>query len=413
MKVLLLSQHFWPESFRINAVAVALRGAGHEVVVLTGQPNYPGGTVFKGYRAAATGQQWHDGLEIHRVPLAPRGRGSAPRLVANYLSFIASAATVGAWRLRGREFDVVFVYGTSPILQALVGVLLARLKRCALVTWVQDLWPQSLQATGYIRSPRLLAAVAAVVRWIYRRCDLLLVQSRGFEAPVRELAGLTPVVYHPNPAEDVAPSLDAEPALRLPSGFNLVFAGNLGTAQALSSVLDAAAMLADLPEVRFVLVGSGQCSDWLAEQVRKRGLDQVLLPGRFAPEAMPAILAQASALLVTLTADPAMALTVPSKVQSYLAARRPIVAALDGEAARVIAEAGAGLVCAPADAQALALTVRKLLAMSEGARAQMGGAGGRYHARHFSMATLAPQLEAHLAAAVAGRRRRAATIRGS
>ena len=413
MRVLLLSQHFWPESFRINDVAIALHAAGHEVVVLTGQPNYPGGTVFSGYRAGATGKEWHDGLEIHRVPLVPRGRGTALRLVANYLSFIASAALLGAWQLRGRRFDVVFVYGTSPILQALAGVFLAWLKRCALVIWVQDLWPQSLQATGYVRNPRLLAAVAGVVRWIYRRCDLLLVQSRGFEAPVRALAGTTPVVFHPNPAGSIPPAAAGEPAFTLPHGFNLVFAGNLGTAQALDSVLDAAALLADLPDLRFVLVGSGQCSAWLAEQVRERGLNQVLLPGRFAPEAMPAILAQASALLVTLAADPAMALTIPSKVQSYLAAQRPIVAALDGEAARVIAESGAGRVCRPADAQALANTVRELLAMPEAARAEMGRAGGRYHASHFSMARLAPQLEAHLAAAVAGHRHRAATIPSS
>lgn len=413
MRILLLSQHFWPESFRINDVAVALHAAGHEVVVLTGQPNYPGGSVFSGYRAGATGQEWHDGLEIHRVPLVPRGGGSALRLVANYLSFIASAALVGAWRLRGRHFDVVFVYGTSPILQALAGVLLARLKGCALVTWVQDLWPQSLQATGYVRNPRVLAAVAGVVRWLYRRCDLLLVQSRGFEAPVRELARSTPVIYHPNPAEGVAPAANTEPALRLPVGFNIVFAGNLGTAQSLGSVLDAAALLADLPHVRFVLVGSGQCSAWLAEQVRERGLGQVLLPGRFAPEAMPAILAQASALLVTLAADPTMSLTIPSKVQSYLAAGRPIVAALAGEGARVVAESGAGLVCLPAEAQALADTVRHLHAMPEAARARMGLAGHRYHASHFSIDTLTPQLEAHLAVAVAGRRRQAVTIRDS
>ncbi len=412
MRILLLSQHFWPESFRINDVAVALHGAGHEVVVLTGQPNYPGGTVFDGYRAGATGQELHDGLEIHRVPLVPRGGGSALRLVANYLSFIASAALVGSWRLRGRGFDVVFVYGTSPILQALAGVWLAWLKGCALVTWVQDLWPQSLQATGYVRSPRLLAAVAGVVRWIYRHCNLLLVQSHGFEALVRELAGATPVIFHPNPADDIGPLQTAEPALELPSGFNIVFAGNLGTAQALDSVLDAAALLSEHPQVRFVLVGSGQCSAWLAEQVRERGLGGVLLTGRFAPEAMPAILAQASALLVTLAADPAMALTIPSKVQSYLAAGRPILAALDGEAARVVMESGAGLVCRPADGQALADMVRTLLALPEEVRAEMGLAGSRYHASHFSLATLTPQLEAHLAAAAAGHRRRAATIPG-
>ena len=414
MKVLLLSQHFWPESFRINDVALALQASGHEVVVLTGQPNYPGGKVFSGYHAAAAGCETHQGVHIHRVPLVPRGSGSAPRLVANYLSFIASATLVGAWQLRGQHFDVVFVYGTSPILQAWAGVVLAWLKRCALVTWVQDLWPQSLQVTGYVSRPRLLATVAWLVRQLYRRCDLLLLQSRGFELPVRALAGATTLAYLPNPAERT-PSVPADtaPALKLPPGFNVVFAGNLGTAQALDSVLDAAALLADLRDVRFVLVGSGQCSDWLADQVQQRRLVQVMLPGRFAPDAMPGILTQASVLLVSLVADPTMALTVPSKLQTYLAAGRPILAALGGEGARIVVEAGAGIACAPGDAQALADAVRQLHALPEPARVLMGVAGRDYHARHYSLDALVPQLEAHLEAAAGARRPRAATIPGS
>ena len=201
MRVLLLSQHFWPESFRINDVAIALHAAGHEVVVLTGQPNYPGGTVFSGYRAGATGKEWHDGLEIHRVPLVPRGRGTALRLVANYLSFLTCASLLGPWLLRGQRFDVIFVFGVSPILQAVPGVVLKWIKRAPLVTWVQDLWPQSLQVTGFVRNPTLLSIVARVVRWIYMRNDLLLVQSRGFVEEVRLLAGRTPVEYFPNPGE--------------------------------------------------------------------------------------------------------------------------------------------------------------------------------------------------------------------
>ena len=118
MRILVFSQHFWPESFRINDVAQSLRAAGHEVTVLTGQPNYPAGAVYPGYRAASTGvEHWH-GIDIHRVPLVPRGANSARRLVLNYLSFIFSSALFGAWRLRGQRFDVVFVYASSPLLHA-------------------------------------------------------------------------------------------------------------------------------------------------------------------------------------------------------------------------------------------------------------------------------------------------------
>src|SRR5690242_12868227 len=163
MRVLILSQHFWPETFRINEVAHSLREAGCEVEVLTGQPNYPDGAVFPGYRAFSSGREDFDGIPVHRVPLMPRGRSGALRLIGNYLSFIASASLVGPWRLRGRRYDVIFVYGTSPILQAIAALMLRLFKRCPVAVWVQDLWPQSLQVTGYVRNPRVLFGVAAVV----------------------------------------------------------------------------------------------------------------------------------------------------------------------------------------------------------------------------------------------------------
>jgi len=368
--------------------------------VLTGQPNYPGGAVYPGYRAAATGVEHWDGIDVHRVPLAPRGANSARRLVLNYLSFVFSSAVVGAWRLRGQRFDVVFVYASSPLLQAVGALVLARLKGCAIVTWVQDLWPESLQATGYIRNPRVLAIVAAVVRGIYQRQDLVLVQSPGFVDPVRALAPATlPVRVHPNPSED-QPDDHAPAALMLPPGFNIVFAGNLGTAQALDAVLDAAERLRDLADVRFVLVGSGQRSAALAAAVAARSLTNVLLPGRYQPAQMPAILAQAQALLVSLVDDPAMALTVPSKIQSYLAAGKPVIAALDGEGARVVEEAGAGIACAAEDGAALAAAVRRLHAMGDAERAAMGESGRRYHDANYAPAHLTPLLVAHLQDAV-------------
>jgi glycosyltransferase involved in cell wall biosynthesis len=412
LKILIVSQHFWPESFRINDVADDLQSAGHEVTVLTGQPNYPGGRTFEGYRAWSTGAQCRGGVDVQRVPLVPRGRGSAARLVLNYLSFIASATLIGAWRLRGRRFDVVFVYATSPLLQALAAIALARMKHAALVTWVQDLWPQSLEVTGYVRNPRLLAAVARVVRWIYARNDLLLVPSRAFEAPVRSLAASVPLRYHPNPG-DAAPASAGVPELVLPPGFNVVFAGNLGTAQALDTVLDAAQKVADLADLRLVLVGSGQRSAWLSEQVRERGLHNVLLPGRFGPEAMPGILAQASALLVSLVSSPAMSLTIPSKLQTYLATGRPVIAALDGEGARIVQEAGAGFACEAGNAQALADALRRVHALPAAERDDMGTAGKRYYAEHFSTQRLTQALAVHLQDAAQGQAARPATIRGS
>lgn len=394
MKILVLSQYFWPETFRITEVAQSLRETGCDVTVLTGQPNYPEGVVAAGYSAASLCTQIHDGLTIYRVPLMPRGRGSALRLVFNYLSFIVSAAVFGPWLLRGQRFDAILVYAPSPILQAIPAIWLAWLKGAKLVTWVQDLWPESLSAAGFVRNPKILSAVSAVVRWIYRKNDLLLVQSQAFVEPVVRMAGHTPVVYHPNPGELAFSTAQAEQPspLQLEPGFNVVFAGNLGTVQALDTVLAAAQLLRDEQGVRFVLVGSGSRGEWLRQEIRRLGLDNVSMAGRFPPSDMPSILVQASALLVSLVRDPIMSQTVPSKVQAYLAAGRPIVASLDGEGARVVAEAGAGVACPAGDAQALADAVRQLRDALPEERQRMAQCGRAYYEQHFEPKLLAKKL---------------------
>lgn len=398
MRVLVLSQYYWPESFRINEVVESLRCAGCQITVLTGQPNYPQGDVFDGYHAGGFGAQQHElGYSIYRVPLVPRGRGGAIGLATNYLSFVLSACVLGPWLLRKQHFDVVFVYAPSPIIQAIPAVWLAFLKRAKLLTWVQDLWPQSLEATGFVRSRRVLDAVAVLVRWIYRHCDLLLVQSQAFISPVKAMAGKTPVQYHPNPGElafDQAGSL-GPPALVLEPGFNVVFAGNLGTVQALGTVLDAAELLRPHVDVRIVLVGSGSRSEWLRQEVVRRQLCNVQLAGRFPTEAMPGILAQASALLVSLARSPIMSQTVPSKMQAYLAAGKPIIASLDGEGARVLEASGAGVACPSEDAAALAEAVLRLRAIPLAELQRMGEAGQIYYKQHFDPAVLAEKLLQH------------------
>ncbi len=395
MKVLVLTQYYWPESFRINEVVESLQRVGCQVTVLTGQPNYPQGKIFDGYSAGGCGAQQHEaGYSIYRVPLVPRGRRGALGLLANYLSFVLSASLLGPWLLRKQRFDVVFVYAPSPIIQAIPAVWLAFIKRAKLVTWVQDLWPESLEATGFVRNQRMLAWVAVLVRWIYRRCDLLLVQSKAFIPPVQAMAGKTPVRYHPNPGELAFSQTQplGLPALVLEPAFNVVFAGNLGTVQALGTLLDAAELLRPHADVRMVLVGSGSRTEWLHQEVARRRLGNVQLPGRFAPQSMPGILDQASVLLVSLARSPIMSQTVPSKVQAYLAAGKPVIASLDGEGARVLEESGAGLSCPAEDAVALAEAVLRLRSLSSDELQRMGEAGQIYYKQHFDPAVLAARL---------------------
>lgn len=392
LRILVISQYFWPESFRINQVVEDLIGAGAEVAVLTGHPNYPEGRTYPGYDARRTRLERHPaGYDVYRVPVVPRGRGTHVRLALNYLSFVASAILFGTFLLRKRRFDVLFVYGTSPVIQAYAGLWLRLVKRARLVLWVQDLWPQALAATGFVRSRFLLRLVGAAVNVLYRRCDLILAQSRAFVPLIEDRAGGTPVRYFPNPGEHSGASA-AAPAPALPDSFNVVFAGNLGKAQALETVVEAARMLRSDPDIQITLFGSGSMEAWIAGEIAAAGLPNLGLGGRLPPEAMPAVYRQASALLLTLVDDEMIAQTVPSKLQSYLGAGVPIVAAVNGEAARIVTEAGAGVSCQAEDPAALAGAIAALKAMPAEERRAMGEAGRRFFDSNYRPQELARQL---------------------
>lgn len=393
MKLLVLSQYFWPESFRINELVTALKAKGVEVEVLTGKPNYPAGTVFAGYRAWGCTRELFQGVPLHRVPLMPRGGGGL-RLALNYLSFILSGLVFAPWFLRGRHFDAIFVFAPSPILQAIPAIWLGWLKKCPVLLWVQDLWPESLSATGHVTHPRALKTVEHVVRWIYRKVDLLLVQSRAFVPRVQVLAADTPVVYYPNSFLEDEPGV-ARPDVDCPGfdcGFPILFAGNLGTAQAVDVVLEAATLLSDEPDIRFVMVGDGSRRNWMMQQAAARSLGNLVFPGRFPVEAMPVLMGRAAALLVMLADTEIFRLTIPSKVQAYMAAGRPIVACLNGAGAEVVDEAGAGVTVPAEDGAALARAIRALHAQPEAERAAMGARGRRYYEEHFSHEKLVDEL---------------------
>ena len=403
MRVLVLSQYFWPEVFRINEVVRSLVEKSVEVDVLTGKPNYPEGSVFNGYRAWGCQIESWAGTTVYRVPLFPRGARSAWLLALNYLSFVASGLIFGPWLLRKRQYDVVFVYGLSPILMAIPAIFLARIKRRKLIVWVQDLWPESLSATGYARNARVLYSVEWVVRWIYRHTDLLLVQSRAFKAPVASLAPGKPIAYYPNSvdatfAEPTSLDVILPEVPALDEGFAVVFAGNVGAGQAVEVMVEAAVLLKDVPQIRFVVFGKGSRWDWMQEQVQVLGLTNLHLPGRFPVNTMPGLMQKAGALLVTLADEPIFAMTVPNKIQAYMAAGRPILACLNGEGARLVTEAQAGMSVPAQDAKALAAAILQLYQMPAEYRAKLGANGRRYFKAHFDHDKLVDELMAHLRA---------------
>jgi len=394
LKLLIVTQYFWPESFRINEVAKTLQDKGVDVEVITGKPNYPRGEIFPGYRTWGCTQEIYQGITVNRIPLLARGAGGW-RLGLNYLSFVVSGLIFAPWMLRKKKYDVIFVYGPSPILQAIPALFLGWIKGCPVVLYVQDLWPESLSATGHIQNSRILKLVGYVVRFIYRRADLLLVPSIAFVKPVRELASSTPVEYYPNSVDAIF-ALPATSSVTdiagLESGFSIMFAGNIGVAQAIGVIIEAATLLREYSDIHFVVLGDGNTRSWMIAEAHQRGLTNIHLPGRFPVEAMPNLMQKASALLVTLADRPIFAATVPNKVQAYMAAGRPIIACLNGEGARLVVEAGAGLATPAEDARALADTILILRDKTPKEREIMGDNGRRYYQRYFNHDSLIDQL---------------------
>lgn len=405
MRLLIFSQYFWPETFGINSLARALAERGQKLSVLTGKPNYPEGRIFEGYTFSGIQRENHDGIEVVRVPLIPRGNRSSLRLALNYLSFMLSGYILAPFALRGRRFDIVFVYAPSPLLQALPAIFLAWLKRAPLVVWVQDLWPESLTATGFIHNRFMLRVVEIAVRYIYRHSDLILIQSEAFRSPVSKMTkDARKIRYFPNSADafffqhhmegkESAPS-DLVSSIR--GNFSIVFTGNVGTAQSLETIIGAADRLRDHPEICFFVVGGGSRLGWLEAEVQLRKLDNIVLVGRLPFSAMPEVLSAASVLLATLSDEPVFAFTIPSKVQAYLAAGRPIIVCMNGEGARVLCEARAGIACGAGDSVALAEAVLQMQRLTPQERAQLGENGRRYFAEHYESGKLVEQLIEYL-----------------
>ena len=404
LKILVISQYFWPENFRINDLVKEWSIRGHEVTVLTGIPNYPMGKVFDAYKKHPKEFMAFEGAKIIRAPVIARGN-SRFGLALNYVSFVISSFLYGAWRLRGFQPDVIFVYEPSPVTVGLTAVWLGKIKKIPVVFWALDLWPDTLTAVGAVRSPTVLRWIGRLVEYIYNRCTLILGQSRGFMGSIANYCNdPTKIRYFPSWAEEVFTNTGVKLAPEIPvlkHFFTVLFAGNIGEAQDMPAVLDAAEQLRTHSQIRWVIVGDGRKSDWLNAEVMRRGLEeQVLMPGRFPIERMPSFYAHADALLVSLKSDPVFSMTIPGKLQTYLMTGIPLLGMLDGEGAAVIQDAQAGLTCAAGDSAALAKKVLELAAMSPDKRQDLGKNGQSYALKEFGRSQLMDRIEALLAEAM-------------
>ena len=398
MRLLIVTQYFWPEDFRINDLAGELVRRGHQVTVLTGLPNYPDGRIFREYRADPRRFAHYRGARIVRVPLIARGSGGV-RLIANYASFALSGCLIGLWKLRGRDFDAIFAYEPSPITVGIPAAFMRAVKGAPMTLWVLDLWPETLRAIGVIRAQTIIRLIGKLVSGIYGRCDLILAQSKSFVPQIKNRCtrAAARVEYFPSWAESIFDSPDDSEALELPpknAKFDVMFAGNIGDAQDFPAILAAAERLRDRTEVRWLIVGGGRAADWVADEIVRRRLQgSVLMLGRHPVERMPAFYRRADVMLVTLKDEPIFAMTIPGKLQSYLVAGVPIVGMLNGEGARAIEAAGAGIVCAAGDDEALSRAIVEMFRKPADERIAMGACGRTYGHREFGRERLMDKLE--------------------
>jgi colanic acid biosynthesis glycosyl transferase WcaI len=394
LRITFLIQYFDPEPgvFRGLPLARELVGAGHDVQVITGFPNYPGGKIYPGYRMSAWSRETMEGVPVIRVPLYPN-HGSAVGRIANFASFALSASVLGP--LLARPSDLVYVYHPPPTL-GVPGAVFKGLRRTPLVYHIADMWPESVTESGILRSARARDLVGKILgpycEWVYRQTQVITVLSPGFKRLLveRGVAGekievvynwVDDAVFRPVPRDERLAS-----ELGLAGKFNIVYAGIFGAFQGLDTVIRAAVKVKHLPDVQIVFVGDGVREAELKALAAGVGATNVRFVGRLAVGDMPKINALSDVLLVHLRDLPFFRATIPSKTQVSLASGRPIIMGVAGDAADVIRAADAGLVVPPEDPDALARAFVEMHAMDKGRREALGANGRRHYLEHMSLA---------------------------
>ncbi|TDQ24093.1 glycosyltransferase family 4 protein [Tenacibaculum caenipelagi] len=386
MRILIVTQYFWPEEFRINDLAISLVERGYDVTVLTGNPNYPKGKFVEGY-----GFRWskeiYKGINILRVPIIPRGKNSL-MLFLNYLSFIVTGSIFSFFHKK--KYDKVFAVNFSPITAVIPAIVYCKKNKKELSIWVQDLWPESVVAASSIKSNRIQKLLTRLVKYIYKRSNKIFISNNGFkESLIDKGVDEGKIYYMPNWAEDIFESKKNLKINRkqysIPEGFVVMFAGNLGEAQDLEAVLKAAELTKNNKNIKWVFVGDGRKGNWLKNNIKDKKLsDTVKVLGRFPMEQMPLFFKLADVMLVSLKDEYIFSLTVPSKVQSYMASKKPILSMLNGAGNDIIKESGSGFVANAGDYQTLAENVVKCENLSVEKIESMGQNSFEYYQRHFS-----------------------------
>ena len=386
MKILVICQYYYPEPFRHPDICEELVKHGHDVTVVTGLPNYPMGEIYEGYRKGEKRDEVLNGVKVHRCFTIGRKHGALYRFL-NYYSYAYSSASYV--KKMKEKFDVVFVNQLSPVMMANAAICYKKKHNVPVVLYCLDLWPESLVAGGIKRDSIIYRFFHRTSEKIYKQIDKILITSRLFAdyfekefgiSGTEHLAQYAEAIFTPEQCEKTADEY-----------IDLMFAGNVGVAQSVDTIIEAARLTSDITNLRWHIVGDGSEIERLKESAK--GLDQVIFHGRKPLEEMPKYYAMADAMLVTMQKDPVLSLTLPGKVQTYMAAGKPIIGAIDGETPIVVKEAECGNCGGAEDAAVLAENVREFIKSD---RKLMWQNARSYYNEHFEKSLFIDKLEQKL-----------------
>lgn len=396
MRILLVTQYFYPEVFKSNDLAFELAKRGHHVDALVGIPNYPEGKYFKGYGIFRKRHEVINGVNVYRVFQTPRGKGGW-RLPVNYFSFVIFGCLrvlfQFVWKKR---YDCIIGHEPSPIFQAYPALLLRKLRKTPFYYWIMDLWPDAMKSGGGVKNQKLLDNVDKLVKGIYKRTDKILITSERFREPIAAKGDFADkIIYFPNWSDDILQMDDSYEIPQLPEGFKIMIAGNLGKSQNLEAVTEVMLGLKDIPEVKWVFVGGGSRKEWLEGFIKENGLeDRAVCLGQYPFKAMPAFYKQADAMLVTLRAGfPHLEAVVPARLQSYMSAGRPVLAMIGCGGADIIEASKCGYAVPAGDSAALIQVIKEKVLKDRAGFEQMGKNGRDYYMKNYRLGDCIDNLE--------------------
>lgn len=394
--ILVVSQYFYPEQFRINDICAEWVKRGYKVTVLTGIPNYPIGKYFDNYGLLKNRRETFQGIDIIRIPLIPRGNNPL-MLVLNYISFVVSGFI---WQFfTSVKADLVFIFEVSPMTQALPGVWYANKREIPCHIYVQDLWPENVEIITGIKNERFLNSIGKMVDYIYKNSDYIFTTSKSFVNSIHKRGiDYDKIVYWPQYAEDfyVPKAFKEIDGISNKDTFNIIFAGNIGTAQGLEVLLKTAILLKrkSIDGLKFNLVGDGRYREELIKLIRLNECDELFnfIPKQMA-QRIPEFLAASDLAFLSLTNHPLFSMTIPAKLQTYMACGIPILASATGETENIINESKSGICCKPGNAEELADSIMKLKRMSKVELNQLGKNARSYYEENFDKKTLLDEMD--------------------